>query len=70
MTHLVSKYSMILDRITRLVRSCSASFVTKSLVLRRYYTLNDLIWQDGLLIDFLQKKTADHRILTMSTKLW
>ena len=59
MTHLVSKYSMILDRITRLVRSCSASFVTKSLVLRRYYTLNDLIWQDGLLIDFLQKKTAD-----------
>lgn len=27
--------------------------------LRDYYILNDLIWQDGFLIDFLQKKIVD-----------
>ena len=27
--------------------------------LNRYYRINDLIWQDGFLIDFLQKKVID-----------
>jgi len=32
--------------------------------LRKYYRLNDLIWQDGFLIDFLQKKVADRWVRT------
>jgi len=32
--------------------------------LKRYYRLNDLIWQDGMLIDFLQKKVADRWVRT------
>jgi len=30
--------------------------------LKQYYRLNDLIWQDGFLIDFLQKKVVDRWI--------
>ena len=32
--------------------------------LKQYYRLNDLIWQDGMLIDFLQKKVADRWVRT------
>jgi len=32
--------------------------------LKRYYRLNDLIWQDGMLIDFLQKKVVDRWVRT------
>lgn len=32
--------------------------------LKRYFRINDLIWQDGFLIDFLQKKVADKWIRT------
>lgn len=32
--------------------------------LKKYYRLNDLIWQDGFLIDFLQKKVADRWVRT------
>jgi len=32
--------------------------------LKRYYRLNDLIWQDGFLIDFLQKKVVDKWVRT------
>lgn len=34
-------------------------FLEKTLFLKNYYILNDLIWQDGFLIDFLQKKVVD-----------
>lgn len=27
--------------------------------IKRYYYLNNLIWQDGYLIDFIQKKVLD-----------
>lgn len=32
--------------------------------LKKYYRLNDLLWQDGFLIDFLQKKVADRWVRT------
>ena len=32
--------------------------------LKRYYRLNDLIWQDGFLFDFLQKKVIDRWVRT------
>ena len=35
------------------------SFIAKTIFIRDYYILNDLIWQDGFLIDFLQKKVVD-----------
>lgn len=35
------------------------SFTEKTIFIRDYYRLNDLVWQDGFLIDFLQKKVID-----------
>lgn len=29
-------------------------------IVHKYYALNELLWQDGFLIDFLQKKSADN----------
>lgn len=37
-------------------------FVNRSYFITNYYSLNELIWQEGLLIDFLQKKIADNWI--------
>jgi hypothetical protein len=37
--------------VTRIIESCR--------FLPVYYRINDLVWQDGLLIDFLQKKILD-----------
>lgn len=34
-------------------------FLTNTVFVRDYYRLNELIWQDGFLIDFLQKKVID-----------
>ena len=33
--------------------------LSKSLFISTFYTRNENIWQDGFLLDFLQKKTAD-----------
>ena len=35
------------------------NFIIHFFFLKNYYILNDLIWQDGFLIDFLQKKIID-----------
>jgi hypothetical protein len=37
-------------------------FFRKFYFVTNYYLLNELIWQEGLLIDFLQKKIADNWI--------
>ena len=36
------------------------NFLTKFYFLPNYYTLNELIWQEGLMFDFLQKKVTDN----------
>jgi len=36
-----------------------SNFLERTFFIRNYYILNDLIWQDGFLIDFLQKKVVD-----------
>jgi hypothetical protein len=36
------------------------NFLIKTYFIVNYYFLNDLIWQEGLLIDFLQKKIIDN----------
>ena len=38
------------------------TFLNKIYFLSNYYILNELIWQEGFLIDFLQKKVADNWI--------
>ena len=35
------------------------NFLVKTTFLTRYYKQNDMIWQEGLLIDFVQKKVMD-----------
>ena len=47
----ISKISLINDVLT--------NFIESFIFLRNYYILNDLIWQYGFLIDFLQKKVVD-----------
>jgi hypothetical protein len=42
-----------------LLNELISNFLEKTFFLRNYYILNDLIWQDGFLIDFLQKKVID-----------
>lgn len=45
---------------TRLVfLSAWDKFLSKSLFISTFYTRSENIWQDGFLLDFLQKKTAD-----------
>jgi hypothetical protein len=54
-------------KLFRKIKSCTRQFTTwlltavieASTFLPRYYHLNDLVWQDGFLIDFLQKKLVD-----------
>jgi hypothetical protein len=46
-------------RLNTIVNNLVISFLENFIFLRNYYILNDLIWQDGFLIDFLQKKVVD-----------
>ena len=41
------------------IRPLLQSLVTQTIWIPRYYLINELIWQDGFLIDFLQKKLVD-----------
>jgi hypothetical protein len=43
-------------------RNLMNNFLIKTYFLFNYFLLNELIWQEGLLIDFLQKKFADNWI--------
>ena len=42
-----------------LMRTSVDNFLVKTYFIKRYYIINDLMWQDGFLIDFLQKKVVD-----------
>lgn len=50
---------LIEDDVRRFELNMIDSFITSFFFLRNYYILNDLIWLDGFLIDFLQKKVVD-----------
>ena len=56
---IVSKYNQIIYYLTSLSRITLQIFNQFSLTLPLYYHLTNLLWQDGLLIDFLQKKFLD-----------
>ena len=59
--HLIESTSVTLfNSTTRLVlASAWDKLLAKSLFISTFYTRNENIWQDGFLLDFLQKKTAD-----------
>lgn len=47
------------DNLTIPSRSIRKQMVMSLNFLPKYYLLNDLLWQEGFLIDFVQKKTTD-----------
>lgn len=44
---------------TSLWKEVIDNFLQQTFFIRRYYKLNELLWQDGFLFDFLQKKFID-----------
>jgi hypothetical protein len=48
-----------LNKLRYLLKSAWVSVVQSLSFLTTYYNRNELIWSDGFLLDFLQKKTAD-----------
>ena len=69
----VVRFSNISYRLMPIFRSILTSSVQSTSYLPSYYRLNDLMWQDGLLIDFLQKKVLDkfiRRFLVCSSYLY
>ena len=59
-------FSFALNAYNRFTFNCRCAhqnltnnFLVKTFFITKYYSLNELIWQEGLLIDFLQKKSID-----------
>lgn len=59
--HLIElKFNSLLSSTSRLVFTAAwDKLLVKSVFISTFYTRNENIWQDGFLLDFLQKKTAD-----------
>ena len=56
---ILTKSNAFITRFQQATRFTVVNYVDKLTFLPLYYRINDLMWQDGLLIDFLQKKVAD-----------
>lgn len=70
---ILSKSTALITRFQYATRLTLVNYVNKITFLPIYYRINDLMWQDGLLIDFLQKKVADkwiRRFLVCSSYLF
>lgn len=59
MTYFLTQYDEVSLRLRYLIRSVTTLLVSRLNFVPRYYRLNSLIWEDGMLIDFLQKKVTD-----------
>lgn len=55
----IKKYLSVATRIKNFNTHLCSLFITTCESLILYYKMNDLLWQDGLLIDFVQKKVVD-----------
>jgi len=53
-------YNSISYNLKKLKSNYLNIFINNTHFITNYYILNELIWQEGLLIDFLQKKLADN----------
>ena len=70
---ILTRYNEIGTRAKTFLLWTSVTLTRNLSFLTRFYRLNDLMWQDGLLIDFLQKKVADkwiRRFLICSSYLF
>ena len=47
------------SRLSNLLELIKLSIINKSSFVTTFYKRNELVWNDGLIIDFLQKKSAD-----------
>lgn len=56
---LLSYYNNFIFSQTKLSHKVVVKLLVKTFFLKEYFLRNELIWQEGLLIDFLQKKTTD-----------
>ena len=56
---LVKKYVSFTSRLHLLTAQVLQNYLKRFASLSLYYKINDLVWQDGLLIDFVQKKVTD-----------
>ena len=59
---LFNKYSNFTINFNKLILTNIDNFITNLNFLIRYFLLNELIWQEGFLVDFLQKKLIDNWI--------
>jgi len=53
------KIYTLLRRLSNTIELLWNNFLLRVTFVPLYYTRNELIWQDGFLFDFLQKKTTD-----------
>lgn len=61
------------NNLKKLKHTILSNMLLKFSLLPRFYKINDLVWQDGLLLDFLQKKVVDkwvRRFLVLSSYLF
>ena len=73
LNHISNRFSLLTHRSQLVSRTWLTGLVSNLSYLPHYYRINDLMWQDGLLIDFLQKKVADkwvRRFLVCSSYLY
>lgn len=56
---LISIYNIFLFKTNSILLYLNNTFTSKTSFLFLFYKKNELIWQEGLLIDFLQKKSFD-----------
>lgn len=73
LNHISNRFSLLTHRSQLVSRTWLTGLVYSLSYLPHYYRINDLMWQDGLLIDFLQKKVADkwvRRFLVCSSYLY
>lgn len=42
-----------------IIRNFKVSLLVSTVFFRQYYRMNDLLWQEGFFIDFVQKKSMD-----------
>lgn len=69
----LKRYNKFIFLKTQIVYNNIELLLLNTFFLKSYYHRNDLLWQEGLLLDFLQKKVLDkwiRRFLIHSTNLF
>jgi len=60
--YILKNYSNTLANLKTITNTSKKDFLNNTNFVNKYYYLNDLLWQEGFLIDFVQKKTTDKLI--------